>query len=137
MTTEQLSAEAKASTGVTSTSRKTIDINTVPQFSERMEVEAFMDLIGLETADPFVKESKETLLPFITFANGNNETLSIWFSAKQSTNYAKGDELVEGFFDNLRIMWTTNEQGQMRLKIASAGELAPSKTKAALFGKKK
>jgi hypothetical protein len=128
MTTEQLASEALASTSkrVTSTSRKRIDISTVPQFSERMDVKSFMQTVGLIKVDPMVKESEETLLPFVTFENANEETLSIWFSTKQSENRAKGDVIEKGFFDNLRIMWTTNNSGESRLKIASAGELKPS-----------
>lgn len=112
--------------------RTSIAVESIPHFDDRMDVKTFMQKIGLIKVDPIIKESANGL-PFITFENANRETLSIWFSAKQTALHSAGEEIVKGFFTDLSIMWTTNASGETRLKVASKGELKASLTVDDLF----
>ena len=126
-------ANSTTAQGATTVEKRTsMDVNTIPHFDDRMEVKPFMAALKLVKVDPIIKESS-TGLPFITFETANKETLSIWFSAKQSELHKKGDLLFKGFFTDLRIMWTTNAGGESRLKLASKGELKASLTVDELF----
>ena len=61
--------------------------------------------------------------PFITFINGKNEAENIYFSKKASElpQTKLGTPIVKGYFDAFGVAETTNEAGEKRVKIVSAG----------------
>lgn len=61
--------------------------------------------------------------PFVTFIDADNKAENVYFSIEESQNHQKGDPIsvVDGFFKDLQIAFTTNANGEERIKLVGMG----------------
>ena len=60
--------------------------------------------------------------PFVTFMDATNTAHNIYFSKKAASSFEEGAAIEKGFFDNLLIAFTTNAEGEGRIRLCMKGE---------------
>ena len=84
-------------------------------------VQEFMKFNNFISVVKAVRENANAY-PYVTFITADNKAENVYFSKNASTLVNAGKTIARGFFDPFMIGYTTNANGEERIKLVAQGE---------------